>query len=369
MSTALMTRESVRSLLAKQKEEFGRALSNRIDPDYFVRVALTAINKQPLLLQCTQESLLGCLMDCAQLGLETDSIRGLAYLIPFNDSKRGMVCTLVVGFQGLIDLSYRHPKVKAIRYGTVRKGDYFDYEEGLHPRLVHRPNDDAEPGELTHAYAICELDNGGQTWVVMNKRQVMKAKSSSRSANSNYSPWATHEEAMYAKTAVRQLAKRIPKSRELAEALGKDDDENVIDVQSTTVNASPVVSLELPEPPKDEAPETKPVEQPAAAPPPTPQAAPVAAETKAADTKGKGPAKTKAVEEKQTPPASLFEESEDHKKFRAMVAESLVSEAAVLNYLRNEGLVDDTVSDIRMIPQKRIGTIIRSWDTMVGEIT
>lgn len=367
MSTALMTRESVRSLLAKQKEEFGRALSNRIDPDYFVRVALTAINKQPLLLQCTQESLLGCLMDCAQLGLETDSIRGLAYLIPFNDSKRGMVCTLVVGFQGLIDLSYRHPKVKAIRYATVRRGDYFDYQEGLQPKLVHRPNDEEE-GELTHAYAICELDNGGQTWVVMNKRQVMKAKASSRSANSNYSPWTTHEEAMWAKTAVRQLAKRIPKSRELAEALGKDDDEQVIDVQSTTVNATPVINVELPpEPTKDE--ETKPVEQPAAAPPPSPQAAPVAAETKAADTKGKGPAKTKAVEEKQSPPASLFEESEDHKKFRAMVETSDKSEAQVLNYLRNEGLVDDTVSDIRMIPQKRIGTIIRSWDTMVTEIT
>ncbi len=364
-----MTRESVRTLLAKQKEEFGRALSNRIDPDYFVRVALTAINKQPLLLQCTQESLLGCLMDCAQLGLEPDSIRGLCYLIPFNDSKRGMVCTLVVGFQGLLDLAYKHPKVKAIRYNTVRKGDRFDYAEGLQPRLVHVPCDDEEPGDLTHAYAICELDNGGQTWVVMNKRQIMKAKSSSRSANSNYSPWTTHEEAMFAKTAVRQLAKRIPKSRELFEALGKDDDEQVIDVQSTTMNATPVVSLELPEPPNVEA-QTKEVEQPAAAPPPAPQAAPVAAETKAADAKGKAAAKTKAtVEEKQTPPASLFEESEDHKKFRAMVDTSDKSEAQVLNYLRNGGLVDDTVSDIRMIPQKRIGTIIRSWDTMVTEIT
>lgn len=235
MSTTTMTRESVRGLLAKQKDEFNRALSNRIDPDYFVRVALTAINKTPKLLLCTQESLLACLMDCAQLGLEPDSVQGLAYLIPFDDKKKGMICTLVVGFQGFIQLAYKNPKVKAIRYGTVRSTDHFEYEEGLNPRLVHRPDDDVEPGDLTHAYAICDLDNGGQTWVVMNRRQVMKAKSASKSAHSDYSPWNTFEESMWAKTAVRQLAKRIPKSRELAEALTRDDREYDLDVEASVV--------------------------------------------------------------------------------------------------------------------------------------
>lgn len=364
-----MTRETVRGLLAKQREEFGRALTNRIDPDYFIRVALTAINKQPLLLQCTQESLLACLMDCAQLGLEPDSVRGLAYLIPFNDSKRGMICTLVVGYKGLIDLAYKHPKVKAIRWFTVRKGDRFDYVEGLQPRLVHVPCDEEEPGELTHAYGIGELDNGGQTWVVLNKRQIMKAKASSRSANSSYSPWTTHEEAMWAKTAMRRLADRLPKSRELAEALSKDDDEQVIDVQSVSANATPVVaSVDVSSVPHETTKEiTQPDPTPAAGPPA--QETPVATPPPATETKTTKPAKGKTVkaEEKAAPPTDLFEETNQHKVLRGMMSGSGLSEAQLLNYLRDAGLCDEAVDDIKMIPKARVDIIIRSWETIAAE--
>ena len=48
----------------------------------------------------------------------------------------------------------------------------------------------------------------------MSKRDVARAKASSASARSEYSPWAKHPEAMWLKTAARQLAKWVPTSAE-----------------------------------------------------------------------------------------------------------------------------------------------------------
>lgn len=236
-NNALMTRETVRDLLGKQKSQIAMALPSHIDADRFIRVALTTINKQPGLLQCTQESLLACLMDCSQLGLEPDSTSGQAYLIPFKDKDK-MICTLIVGYRGLIDLAYRHSKVKSIRWHVVHEKDTFEYEEGLEPKLKFIPTESDDEGPLTHAFAIAELEGGAKTWVVLNRKEVMKAKKASRSANSSYSPWTTFEEAMWAKTAVRALSKRMPRSAELIRAIATEDElDGALNIESTLVES------------------------------------------------------------------------------------------------------------------------------------
>jgi recombination protein RecT len=254
MSTALTTtaRKDVQALLGKMKEQFKMALPAHMDADRFIRVALTAINKQPLLLQCTRDSLLEKLMDLSQLGLEADSVSGLAYLIPFKDKRLGYICQLIVGYKGLVELAYRHPKVKSIRWGVVHEHDTFEYEEGLDPKLKHIPTDEDNEGPLIKAYAIAELDGGARTWIVLNKKQIMKAKASSRGADSDYSPWRQWEDQMWAKTAVRALSPRIPKSPELIRALNRDDEmSGVIDLapeDSRLLEAEPAKSGSEPTP-------------------------------------------------------------------------------------------------------------------------
>lgn len=217
------------------KGQFAAALPSHIPVDRFLRVALTAVNRTPKLADCTQESLLEKLMDLAQLGLVADSVSGQAYLIPFKDKHRGLIVQLIVGFQGLTELAYRHPKVKSIRWSVVYEEDKFKWEEGLNPVLRHIPSSKEDRGRLTHAYAIGELD-GGRTWIVLTKSEVMAAKSRSRSADSDYSPWNTDEPAMWAKTAVRRLAKQLPKSNELMEAMSRDDDKDYdMDIEASVV--------------------------------------------------------------------------------------------------------------------------------------
>lgn len=366
MSTAVMTRDSVRTLFSKQRDEIVKALPQHLDADTFIRVFLTAINKTPKLLECTQASLMQAAMDLAQLGLVADSVMGLAYLIPFDDRKRGMICQLLVGYQGYIELAYRSPKVKAIRWNVVHAKDRFDYVDGFEPRLVHVPSDDEDPGPLVHAYAICKLDGGEMTYAVLNRREIMKAKSASRGANSEYSPWVTWEEPMWAKTTVKAMLKRVPKSRELEQAYSKDADDGVIDVQSVASNATPVVSMELPlEQLKDETTDTKETGSGPAPAPAVPQEAPVAAPAPAAKAKSKGPAKAEAVK----PDASPFDETASHTLLRTTIEKDEVTEAKLLDYLRNSGLCDESVSDIKMIPAKRVDIIIRSWDTIKNEIS
>jgi len=67
-------KNDLRSFIAGDafKQQVALALPQHMTPDRFARVALTALTKTPKLLDCTRESLLRCLMDCSQLGLEPD---------------------------------------------------------------------------------------------------------------------------------------------------------------------------------------------------------------------------------------------------------------------------------------------------------
>jgi recombination protein RecT len=86
---------NIRALLEKSKNQMAMALPKHLTVDRLLRVSMTSIQKTPKLLDCTQQSLLACIMTCAQLGLEPDQFLGQAYLVPY-----GNVCTLIPGYRG-----------------------------------------------------------------------------------------------------------------------------------------------------------------------------------------------------------------------------------------------------------------------------
>lgn len=209
------------------KKQLALALPKHVTAERLMRIVLTQMNKNPGLFECTPESVMGGIMQAGQMGLEIDGKK--AALVPFNN--RGTkIATLIVGYQGYIELAYRHPKVTGVRGKVVYAKDYFDYDEGLTPRLVHKPYEgDDDPGPLKYAYAICNLDGGGATFVVVNRREVMKAKESARGKDRPDSPWNTHEASMWLKTAVRRLSPFMPQSSEMSDALASDGQAFVAD--------------------------------------------------------------------------------------------------------------------------------------------
>ncbi|WP_047890977.1 recombinase RecT [Micromonospora sp. RV43] len=208
-----------RDLLASMEEEFEAALPRVLPIDVFMRVALTGFRKTPELLECTRSSLFGALLETARLGLEPCT--EYAYLIPF-----GRECTLVVGYQGYVQLMYRTGQVDRVEAEMVYEGDEWEYSLGDGGKFFHRPNIAApveERGRPIFAYSYAALRGGGRTKVAWcNRAQAERIKA--EFARSAKSPWRDPNrfDAMWLKTPVRQLQKYAPKSAELRRALAVD---------------------------------------------------------------------------------------------------------------------------------------------------
>jgi recombination protein RecT len=245
-----------RSVLLKMKDQIALALPKHMDRDRLLRVVLTTVQRTPAILSCTQHSVLAAIMQSAQLGLEPDSTLGHCYLIPY-----GNHCQLIIGYKGLIELARRSGVVSSVRAHIVQAGDLFEYELGLTPKLRHVPQDVLElndrqqrekilgalgnvnPNMLVAAYAVIDLKDGGQHFEVVTKSFVDRIRAVSQSGRSASSPWATWEDQMWRKTAIKQGLKYVPLSPEdkLSTAL-QADERTFVDFSQT----GELVSLEAP---------------------------------------------------------------------------------------------------------------------------
>lgn len=205
----------------KVQAQLGAALPGvGIKPETFVRWCVTALRKNPALLKTNRQSLLGAMVQAAQLGLDPSGATGQAYLVPFKDE-----CTFIVGYKGYINLAYRSGQIASIDAKVVYANDAFSYAYGLNPKLEHVPCD-GDRGELRAAYAIAKIKGGDTVFVVLTAGDIARIKASSASARSASSPWASHPASMWQKSAVRQLSKLLPLSTEAMTALGRDEDDD-----------------------------------------------------------------------------------------------------------------------------------------------
>ena len=225
---------TIQQLLVDNIKAIKSVLPKHLTPERMCRIAYTAIARTPRLAECTQHSLLNAILEASMLGLEIGGPLGLAHLIPF-----GQEAQLIIGYQGFMDLAYRSDRVINFSAHPVYEKDTFDYAYGLNPKLFHVPSREDDVGKLVFAYAVAQFKNGGFDFEVVDKRIAMAAKARSAAKHEKDSPWNTEDEwAMWVKTAIRRLAKRIPQSPELQTAANLDDraeagisqDINIIDI-------------------------------------------------------------------------------------------------------------------------------------------
>ena len=205
--SALITSEAVLSQLRL-------ALPKHVTPERLARITLTQIRQSPQLLDCTRESLLGAILQCAQLGLEP-GVLGQAWIIPY-----GKEATFIPGYRGLVQLAWRSSQIASIAARCVFEGDVFDYDFGA-DKVTHKPNGETDPAKLTHAYAIIHTATGGRLWDVMTTLEIERVRNRSRAKDNG--PWMTDYAEMAKKTVLRRLLKLAPCSAELQTALVLDD--------------------------------------------------------------------------------------------------------------------------------------------------
>lgn len=215
--------QSIKDWITAMEPEIKKALPAVITPERFTRMALTAINKDPKLGECTPKSFMAALMTAAQLGLEPNTPLGQAYLIPYKNNRAGVSeVQFQVGYKGLIELAHRSGQFQTIMAHPVHQNDKFEYEYGLEPKLVHKPTLD-DRGPVIAYYAMYKLTNGGNGFVVMSMRDVeAHRKQYSKADRYGTSPWQTNFDAMAQKTVLKQLLKYAPISVEFARNMAED---------------------------------------------------------------------------------------------------------------------------------------------------
>lgn len=231
------------------------ALPKHLDADRMTRVALTALRTTPKLMECEPWSFAASILQASQLGLEVNTPLGHAYLIPrWNSKAQRTECTLQIGYQGMIALARRSGEVSSIYAFTVHKGDTFEYELGLDPKIRHVPHLDLgarDESSMTFVYAVAKLKGGedDRQFVVLTKREVDERKARGAGGPA----WRSDYLAMARKTAVRALFTFLPKSPEMARVQAVDDAEvHGSLVRSLDVDVTEALeSMQLPQPQDD----------------------------------------------------------------------------------------------------------------------
>lgn len=219
-----MFRDNLPSATGKHAEEAARR---------FAKMVYTTICQNPTLQECTLPSIMKAASISASLDLDIDP-RGLAYLVPYKN-KGVLEAQFQIGYLGLIDLAYRSGKVKSISahciYESEKDTVKIDRTDGkftvVHPFSYVPPT-----GKMVAVYASAEIEGCNPMTCVLRTDEVETLRKKSKAPNSP--AWKDFYPAMAKKTAIRQLAKFLPKSilKDFARGAAIDERETFVESQT-----------------------------------------------------------------------------------------------------------------------------------------
>lgn len=210
------------------------ALPPHITPNAFMSVALTALQKKPYLLKCTQQSLWNACIQAAQDGLLPDGREGA--IAPYgenaNGQKKADIATWMPMIEGLRKKARNSGEIKNWEVHVVRARDHFRFALGDEAFIEHEPYfGGEEPGNVIGAYSIATLADGSKSRDVMTVRDIEKIRAKSKAKNG---PWSdpTFFPEMCKKTVARRHYKQLPHSAALDRMIERDDREFDLDHRS-----------------------------------------------------------------------------------------------------------------------------------------
>lgn len=229
--------------LAKMEGFLSGIVPHEMCAKRLIRLFYVELAKSPNLNKCSVDSICGAIMSCAQHGLEP-GISGMVYLIP-----RGGKMSLMLGYRGMIELSYRSGKISNIESYTVYKNDDFKLKMGTNASIEHERTMDVDPGPAIAFYAIVTMKDGTKQFNCMSKGEVEAVRKRSSSPNSG--PWVTDYEQMAQKTVIRRLLKLAPTSVSLNAAISLDEASEYDGQNMETIGRAAMLEAGIESDPKD----------------------------------------------------------------------------------------------------------------------
>lgn len=257
MANELLTQEQqnpavafARKTVDVMKNQWAQVLPKICTPDRFARIALSCINKNPVLGEALQTPLgkttiLSALMTCAEMGIEPDGRR--AHLIAFKKGKNTAnpeyQIQLIFDYKGLTELAMRSGMISCIHADKICENDDFEWNIGKIEK--HKPNFKGERGKPFAYYCHVQFKDGAVKDEVMTIHEIeaVRNRSAAWQAFLKYKkecPWVTDPEEMAKKTVFRRCSKWLPLSPEFRDAVEKEDEyENeTIDVHALSATSS-----------------------------------------------------------------------------------------------------------------------------------
>ncbi len=192
---------TVGELLTREDETTRRltAVATKYLPaERAMRLAIMAVRRTPNLAACDPVSFMGSLMGSTGLGLEPNTPKQHAFLIPYKQRKprrdqnnRIMTddggkwlwdeyyeCQLQVGYKGFVSLFYRTGVITEVTAEAIHEGDLFKHRKGTETFLQYEKSL-GDRGELLGSFCFTRLTDG-QSFTVLPTEEIYKLRSRSQ---------------------------------------------------------------------------------------------------------------------------------------------------------------------------------------------
>ncbi len=231
----------IRVDLQRMEPQFKMALPAHIPPERFLRVAMTAVQNNPTLLECDRASLFAATMKAAQDGLLPDGREGA--IIP----KKGAAVWMPM-VAGVLKKVRNSGEISTWSVHEVCERDEFDFELGDSERIYHKPRL-SERGKIIAAYSIVKMKDGEVSREVMGMDEIQAIMERSdgyqyAKKNNKQNPWISDFSEMAKKTVIRRHAKRLPSSTDLDGLLPHDDPMYTTEPEASVASATPAAPSE-----------------------------------------------------------------------------------------------------------------------------
>lgn len=203
--TAYLTQDAV-------KNQINNVIGGK-DGQRFISAVVSAVNANPNLQECTNQSILSGALLGESLKLSPSPTLGQYYLVPYNDKERGKVAQFQLGYKGYIQLAIRSGQYKKLNVLAIKEGELIRFDP-LNEEIEVRLIEDEEVREDTPTigyYAMFEYTNGFRKAIYWSKKKMEAHAlkySKGYAAKRGFTFWEKDFDAMAYKTMLRQLISR-----------------------------------------------------------------------------------------------------------------------------------------------------------------
>lgn len=199
--TAYLTNESVK-----------QQISNVVkDSKTFITSVVSAVNTNPALQECTNQSLLSAALLGESLELPPSPQLGFMYFVPFKNNKLGVTeAQFQISYRGYIQLAIRSGQYKRLNVLPIKEGELVKYdplEETIEVNLIE--DEVVREKTPTIGYYASFTYLSGFSKSIYWSREKMEAHalrySKGYAAKKGYTFWEKDFDSMACKTMIRQL--------------------------------------------------------------------------------------------------------------------------------------------------------------------